>query len=313
MATGNGKGGSVSETDGGGPTFTEAAPAKVNLTLTVSGRRPDGYHQLESLVVFAGDGAADHLRLSPGGPFRLELTGPGAATLAADAKASPNLIEKAVAAVIAEAPMARVGTFQLRKELPVAAGIGGGSSDAAAALRLLRRANPELAERLDWSRIGASIGADVPVCLESRASLMSGVGERVTPLAGVPPMWAVLANPRVSLSTADVFRALDAPSLHASNPDAPAPIAPQFADFPDLVRYMTARENALEAPARRLCPIISDVLSMLSELDGAVLARMSGSGPTCFALFGTCEDATAVAGRLAMSRPEWWVEAAALQ
>lgn len=289
----------------------ETAPAKINLTLTVRGRRADGYHELESLVAFAGTEVSDALGLVPGGSFRLELTGSGAAQLAQDAGGT-NLVEKAVAAVLRTAPRAIVGTFRLRKCLPIAAGIGGGSSDAAATLRLLRHANPDLNNGVDWPRLAATIGADVPVCLESRASLMSGLGEFVLPLASLPSVWAVVANPRVPLSTADVFRRLGAPRLPDGHGAPVRPSAPHFPDLPSLVAYVADRPNHLEAPAKALCSIIAEVQTVLGGLDGALLARMSGSGPTCFALFATADAAASGARWLAARRPEWWVRATAL-
>lgn len=289
----------------------EPAPAKINLTLAVRGRRPDGYHELESLVAFAGVEASDWIELVPRGPFRLQIDGPGASALASEAEHA-NLIARAVAAVIRAAPDLTTGTFRLHKNLPVAAGIGGGSADAAAALRLVRRANPDLADSVDWTPLAATIGADVPVCLESRASLMWGVGERVVPLAAIPPVWAVIANPRVSLSTADVFRALSAAAVPQAADVEASPAVPQFATLSDLLRFVTSRGNDLEAPARRLCPVVAEVRSLLAGLDGAVLARMSGSGPTCFALFREHGAADSGARWLAAHRPEWWVEATAL-
>lgn len=291
--------------------LTEVAPAKINLTLAVHGRRPDGYHQLQSVVAFAGDAASDVVEFQPGDKFRLELSGPGAAQLASEAGGS-NLIAEAVSAVLRVAPQARTGTFRLRKTLPVAAGIGGGSADAAAALRLVRRANPDLADGIDWMRLAATIGADVPVCLESRASLMWGLGEKVAPLPALPPVWAVMANPRAPLSTADVFRALAAEPLQVERADATMPRVPPFLDLAGLIGHLAGASNELEEPAMRLCPVIGEVRALLAALDGALLARMSGSGPTCFALFATEEMAAEGARRLTAHRSAWWVQATAL-
>jgi len=297
--------------DNAGLLLTDAAPAKINLTLAVQGRRPDGYHQLESLVVFAGAEASDALELVPGDGFRLELSGSGAAHLAREPSGS-NLIEKAVAAVLRAAPRVRGGTFRLCKNLPVAAGIGGGSADAAAALRLVRRSNPDLADGIDWMRLATTISADVPVCLESRASVMEGIGEKVTPLPALPPVWAVIANPRMPLSTADVFRALAAGPLHGNGADATLSRVPTFSGLADLIAHLADANNDLEGPATRLCPVIGEVRALLAGLDGALLARMSGSGPTCFALFAASEAAVEGARWLAAHRPEWWVRATAL-
>jgi 4-diphosphocytidyl-2-C-methyl-D-erythritol kinase len=288
----------------------ETAPAKINLTLTVHGRRADGYHELESLVAFANAEVADVLEFEPGGPFRLEVTGSSAARLAQDA-GSINLVEKAVSIFLQIAPSVVVGAFRLRKCLPIAAGIGGGSSDAAAALRLLRRANPGLEASIDWPRLAAAIGADVRVCLENRASLMTGLGECVAPLVSLPPVWAIIANPRIPLSTADVFRRLKAPPLV----DGVAIAQPRVPDFPDLrslVAYAAEHPNHLETPAKVLCPAIADVQAALGSLDAALLVRMSGSGPTCFALFATADAANSGARRLAAQHSEWWIRATAL-
>ncbi|MGD9802065.1 MAG: 4-(cytidine 5'-diphospho)-2-C-methyl-D-erythritol kinase [Hyphomicrobiaceae bacterium] len=293
-----------------GASLTEMAPAKINLTLTVCGRRRDGYHQLESLVVFADSAASDTIDLVVGGPLHLELLGPGAAALAGEAISS-NLVMRAAVAVLQMVPRAETGTFRLQKHLPVAAGIGSGSADAAAALRLMRRANPNLADSIDWASLAATIGADVPVCLANRASLMWGLGERVAPLLELPAVWVVLANPRVPLSTADVFRTLSASSLPFDQEAAETlPTIPRFANLADLITFITRRPNDLEAPAKQLCPIIREVQLRLADLDGALLARMSGSGPTCFALFATANAAHDGARRLAVSRPDWWVQAA---
>jgi len=287
----------------------EAAPAKINLTLAVKGRRADGYHELESLVVFAGADASDTVELAEGASFHLEILGPGAALLADEGS---NLVARAVTAVMRAAPQAATGTFRLHKHLPVAAGIGGGSADAAAALRLLRRANPDLAASIDWPRVAATIGADVRVCLECRVSAMWGIGEHVVPLPQLPPVWAVMANPGVPLSTADVFRALSAPPLPVAWDASAAPRIPHFGALADLIGFVQATANDLEAPALALCPAVAELKTLLAGLDGALLSRMSGSGPTCFALFATAEAAAEGARWLASHRPSWWVRATPL-
>ncbi|MGE0766281.1 MAG: 4-(cytidine 5'-diphospho)-2-C-methyl-D-erythritol kinase [Hyphomicrobiaceae bacterium] len=294
-----------------GAPLVEVAPAKINLTLVVHGRRSDGYHQLESLVAFAGAPASDTLELAPGGPFRLELSGAAAIALADDTPQS-NLVARAAAAVLREAPLAETGTFRLRKYLPVAAGIGGGSADAAATLRLLRRSNPDLADKVDWQGLAATIGADVPVCYESRASLMWGLGTCVAPLPDFPSVWAVLANPGTPLSTADVFRALSAAAVRQGDSLEARPVVPQFPGLSALIDFAAGMTNHLELPAKCLCPAIAEALSLLNGLDGCLLARMSGSGPTCFALFANAEAAGEGARWLAANRPSWWVRATAL-
>jgi 4-diphosphocytidyl-2-C-methyl-D-erythritol kinase len=298
--------------------LVETALAKVNLTLRVLGKRPDGYHELDSLVAFALTG--DTLSLMPGESFRLEICGPGAGGLLRDAEAGgspPNLVERAVMAALEAAPDLEAGVFRLEKQLPIAAGIGGGSADAAAALRLLGRANADRAGAVDWMGIAAATGADVPVCFVNRCTFMGGLGERVTPAGALPPAWIVLANPRVPLATADVFRALRAAPISegAAEPGAIETGTARPANFDDLdalLAYVDERPNDLEAAAGRLCPAVEVVRSALWELEGALIARMSGSGPTCFALFASAETAEAGARVLSAANPGWWIAAAPL-
>jgi 4-diphosphocytidyl-2-C-methyl-D-erythritol kinase len=298
--------------------LVETALAKVNLTLRVLGKRLDGYHELDSLVAFALTG--DTLSLMPGESFRLEICGPGAGGLLRDAEAGgspPNLVERAVMAALEAAPDLEAGVFRLEKQLPIAAGIGGGSADAAAALRLLGRANADRAGAVDWMGIAAATGADVPVCFVNRCTFMGGLGERVTPAGALPPAWIVLANPRVPLATADVFRALRAAPISegAAEPGAIETGTARPANFDDLdalLAYVDERPNDLEAAAGRLCPAVEVVRSALWELEGALIARMSGSGPTCFALFASAETAEAGARVLSAANPGWWVAAAPL-
>ncbi len=183
----------------------EIARAKVNLTLSVLGRRPDGYHEIESLVTFADFG--DVVSLEPGPATSVTTRGPFAAAID-----GPNLLDRALALLREAAPGLHLGAVTLEKNLPVAAGLGGGSADAAALLRAVRRANPELAGSVPWDAVAARLGADVPVCLAGRPALISGIGQTVQPLAhDLPAMAAVLVNPRQPLATAAVYRALDAP------------------------------------------------------------------------------------------------------
>jgi len=291
--------------------LVEPAPAKINLTLTVHGRRPDGYHEIESLVVFAGGVAADVVTLDPGGPFQLEVSGAGAAILAEEGDQA-NLVARAAAAALAEAPHLQTGTFRLEKRLPIAAGIGGGSADAAAALRLLQRANANFVPEIDWMRLAASIGADVPVCLRSRASMMSGVGERVVAVPALPRLWAVLANPRIPMATGDVFKALGAGPLRASATPPRETVSPDIAEMAGLLAYLARHDNDLEDVVCALCPEVADLRARLAVLDGALLARMSGSGPTCFALFNSLQAAERGAQRLSALRPGWWIVATPL-
>jgi 4-diphosphocytidyl-2-C-methyl-D-erythritol kinase len=282
------------------PALAEFAPAKVNLTLEIPGRRADGYHEIASLVAFAD--AGDRLTLEPGN-FRhvtLDVEGPFAAALDGD-----NLILRAAHAFFDSEPEARGGHFLLDKQLPVAGGIGGGSADAAAAVRLLARANesdPGWRARL-WPAL-ARLGADIPVCVEARASWVRGIGEKVAPLESLPELPAVLVNPGVRLPTRDVFAALAAPPLgEAAEIETPG----RFAEFAPLLAYLRDHPNDLEPPARRLAPVIGDVLVAIAETPGCQLARLSGSGPTCYGLFGTTEEAERAADALARSHPGWWI------
>lgn len=269
------------------------APAKVNLTLHVTGQREDGYHLLDSLVVFADCG--DRLWLDPGGPLGLIVSGPRAAGVPTDAS---NLILKAAAHLGA----AR-GAAHLEKHLPAAAGIGGGSSDAAAALRLYAEA-----QGCALPDDGAALGADVPVCLRGRATRMEGIGEGLSDLPGLPPLPAVLVNPGVDVPTPIVFKAL------AAKDNAPMPAAlPTLCDPQAFADWLTTQRNDLETPAQTVEPIITTVLERLSASEGCALARMSGSGATCFGLFGTAARASAAAALIAADHPDWWVQPTTLR
>lgn len=289
--------------------ISETAPAKINLTLTVRGRRPDGYHDLESLVTFADGGAdaCDRVTLVPGPENRVTASGPFAAQIE-----GVNLLERVLALLSSLRQELRLGAVDLEKNLPVAAGLGGGSADAAALLRAVRRANPDRAAAVPWHEIAARLGADVPVCLQGTPALISGVGERVQPLpAPLPAMAGVLVNPRQPLSTAQVFQALAAqPAPDAGElPSLPGP----FPELASLVDTMRARGNDLEATATRLLPAIADMKAALVTLPGCRIAALSGSGPTCFGIFATREEAARAAVQLAASRPDWWIMPTGLQ
>ncbi|MFO7476938.1 MAG: 4-(cytidine 5'-diphospho)-2-C-methyl-D-erythritol kinase [Methyloceanibacter sp.] len=278
--------------------------AKLNLTLKVLGRRADGLHALESLVAFAGLG--DTLSLDPGPSLGLDIEGPFARALGGD-----NLILEAARRAEAELPGLTLGRFRLHKFLPVAAGLGGGSADAAAALRLIARANAGRLKDPTLAELAREIGSDVSVCLASRPALIAGRGETVTPVRNFPSCGVLLANPGVPLATPAVYAALQA---DACAPDSLA--EPQSAgfqdDFDSLIVYLAPRGNDLEAPAARLVPEIREVLAALLALDGVRLARMSGSGPTCFALFPAEEEARRAGAILSAQRPDWWIAADAL-
>lgn len=284
--------------------FIEAARPKINLTLRILGRRADGYHVLQSLVAFA-DAPADAVTLDTSMPVGVAVSGPFAGGIA-----GANLLQTVLELVAEAAPSACLGHLALVKNLPVAAGIGGGSADAAAALRALRRANPELATNVDWWAIALRLGADVPVCLEDRPAWMSGIGERIEPLEALPVLDVVLANPLVPVpadKTAQVFRALGAPALASA--DEAVPAKPRMACRDELVRRIDGG-NDLEAAARQVVPAIGAVLESLRAEPGCRVAAMSGAGPTCFGMFDDAEAARAAAASLAARHPAWWVRSA---
>jgi 4-diphosphocytidyl-2-C-methyl-D-erythritol kinase len=282
--------------------LVDAASAKINLTLRVLGRRPDGYHELESLVAFAD--AGDTLRLQTGSALELVIDGPYAGACGAPEQ---NLVLKAAAALAARVPGLRLGRFLLTKELPVASGIGGGSADAAAAIRLLVHGNRQIFNRADFSdsrllAAALATGADVPVCLESKARMMRGIGERLSDPIKLPRWPAILVNSGEPLATRDVFAKLSIPAHRAPCNEPPS-------DAEALLEWLRQNDNDLTAPAIACVPAIAAVLDALRALPGAKLARMSGSGPTCFALLGSDAEATAAAQSIAARQPHWWCAA----
>jgi 4-diphosphocytidyl-2-C-methyl-D-erythritol kinase len=287
--------------------LVEFGRAKVNLTLRVVGRRVDGYHDLESVVAFAD--CADRLTLMAGPELKLDTTGP-----LADAcgETSDNLVLKAARLLAERVPNLALGAFTLEKILPVAAGIGGGSADAAAALRLLARFNNLAPDDARIREVALKTGADVPVCLSSHACDMTGVGEALLPLSP-PKLPSVLVNPRVPVATKDVFEALGlrhGELLVGATDVIEAPAWPdEGASISDWVEALAGVQNDLEAPALRIQPVIADVLSALRAGPGTLLARMSGSGATCFAIFSSPSDAASAARTIATDHPAWWVHA----
>jgi 4-diphosphocytidyl-2-C-methyl-D-erythritol kinase len=278
----------------------ETAPAKVNLTLRVLGRRADGYHDIESLVVFAGVG--DELTFAPGAELALTVAGP---TAGAAGDIADNLVLKAARALAARVEGLEVGSFALSKRLPVAAGLGGGSSDAAAALRLLAAANGIAPGDPRLMQAARATGADVPVCLDPRPRLMHGIGDILSEPLDLPKLPGVLVNPGVAVPTRDVFAALNLkPGTQASGADSPKATA--------LLDQIANGRNDLEGPAIELQPVIAEVLAVLRRLDGCRLSRMSGSGATCFALFEKTHAAQAAARTLHVGYPDWWVRATEL-
>ncbi|MGA8324110.1 MAG: 4-(cytidine 5'-diphospho)-2-C-methyl-D-erythritol kinase [Xanthobacteraceae bacterium] len=282
------------------------APAKVNLTLRVLGRRADGYHELESLVVFADCG--DRLTFTPGSALSLTLSGATASEAGADAD---NLVLKAARALAARIPDLILGAFRLEKNLPVAAGLGGGSSDAAAALRLIAQANKLALDNPDLQAAARATGADVPVCLDPRPRLMRGIGEQLSEPLPLPQLPTVLVNPGVALATKHVFAGLNASTQLGAPFDLVAAIA-KLESRDQLLHMLETQPNALEAPAIVLQPVIADVLTVLRGLAGCQLARMSGSGATCFGLFASAVDADAAAKILRAKYPNWWAQACTL-
>jgi 4-diphosphocytidyl-2-C-methyl-D-erythritol kinase len=280
--------------------LAENAPAKVNLTLRVLGRRDDGYHELESLVAFADFG--DRLDFVPGGALALTVGGPSAAQAGADAD---NLVLKAARALAERVPGLGAGTFHLEKNLPVAAGLGGGSSDAAAALRLLARTNNLSSGDARLYAAAGAAGADVPVCLDPRPRLMRGIGEILSDPLTLPPLPALLVNPGVALATKLVFAAW-MPAPDAAVPLDIAAVA-KIKSAEQLVACLATQANDLEAAAIKLAPAVGDVLVALGALSGCRLARMSGSGSTCFAVFSSAGETSAAAKRLREKFPRWWV------
>ncbi|MGO4387206.1 4-(cytidine 5'-diphospho)-2-C-methyl-D-erythritol kinase [Microvirga sp. 2YAF29] len=282
------------------------APAKINLTLHVLGRRADNYHVLESLVAFAGTG--DDLRLEPGPALALHVQGPTAPLAGSDAD---NLVLKAARLLAERISNLKTGTFQLTKRLPVAAGIGGGSSDAAAALRLLARLNgfplsdPAL---LEAARL---TGADVPVCLEPKARMMRGVGDELGPALILPRLFSVLVNPRVPVETPAVFKTLGLQPGQALEDDVHPVVRAGAVSM--LFDNLKAARNDLEAPALKLQPIIGDVIGLMKTTQGCRLARMSGSGATVFGLYDDCNAAADAAKSIQRAQPGWWVKATSLR
>lgn len=281
----------------------ELAPAKINLTLSVLGQRADGYHELESLVTFAD--VHDVVTLSPGAGNGVSVAGPFAGYIGGE-----NLLVRALALLHEADPLLRLGPVRLDKTLPVAAGVGGGSADAAALLRAVAQANPERAPGIAWSDIAARLGADVPVCLGGRPALMWGIGEKTAPLSRLAQAHVVLVNPGLPLPTADVFKALEAAEAPLSRP-APAP--PDLPQLSDLIDYMRARGNDLDRPATRLLPVIGEIKAILDAEAGCHLAAMAGSGPTCFGLFADRARAKQAAARIAEAHGDLWVRATVLQ
>lgn len=278
--------------------LTAFAPAKVNLYLHILNCRDDGYHALESLVVFAD--ASDELTLDPLQPFSLQIEGP----FAKDCDEAENSILKAVHALQLRAPGLKLGTFTLQKNLPVAAGLGGGSADAAAALRLLAQLNDIARNDPVLNDFALHAGADVPVCLSSQSALIRGIGEQVTPVE-LPSCAGVLVNCGKPVLTRDVFAKFKL-KQEQHEKDFQPPL-----DFTALISFLKTKANDLAAAARELCPAIKIVEQAIEET-GAALTRLSGSGATVFGLYDLKGKAEAAAQLIRQSHPQWWVKAVTL-
>lgn len=284
-------------------TVSVEAWAKLNLYLHVTGKRSDGYHLLDSLVVFAGIG--DTVTVCAAPSLSLTVNGPTASLLATDS-CDDNMVLRAARALAARANVPALAHIHLTKRLPVAAGIGGGSADAAATLRALiqlwnlRLSEPVLAD------LALGLGADVPVCLRGRPTRMQGVGEILSEGPALPAVWVVLVNPLIGLSTPAVFKA------RSGDFSPPAPLGGPIADAAALAASLARRGNDLAAPAITLVPVIADMLALLESQPNCLLARMSGSGATCFALFSRQGDAAAAAAAMTTLHPDWWTKSAPL-
>jgi 4-diphosphocytidyl-2-C-methyl-D-erythritol kinase len=284
-------------------TIAERARAKINLTLRVLGRRADSYHLLESLIAFAD--VADDVTFTPGAAREVCMTGQYAAAIAGN-----NLVDNALDRIAAADPRVTLGRVEVEKRLPIAAGVGGGSADAAAVLRAVRRANP--AASIDWRSIAASLGADVPVCLADRTSLVWGTGEHIEPAGKLPRLDAVLVCP-LSASpfgkTKSVFGQLSV--SRTAEVAAPAPL-PNFADAPALVSYMRTIGNDLRAPAHAVLPDSAAAEAALTALPDCLYVSLSGAGPTSYGIFADAQRAATAAEQLRTRHPNWWVVATAI-
>ena len=280
------------------------APAKVNLFLHVGPPGADGYHPLASLAVFADVG--DQLTVERADDFRLETTGPFAGAM----EGGPNLVETALIALARGAGLDRIPLYvQLDKRLPVAAGLGGGSSDAAVAMKLARNVLELDLDDDALTRIAAPLGADMAICIRGEAVMAAGRGERLSPAPRLPEVHAVLANPGVPSATGGVYRAYDA----APRPGLDAPVAPDsFESLEALADWLQTTRNDLAEPAIRLEPMIGEALATMRGAENVRLARVTGSGATVFGLFGDAAAARGAAESLSTAHPDWWVRACLL-
>lgn len=287
--------------------LVERAPAKVNLSLHIVRRREDGWHELDSLTAFSTSG--DILSLRPGEDLSLAVTGPYAE---AAGSVDDNLVLNAARQLSALVPSLKLGAFRLHKTLPAAAGIGGGSSDAAATLRLLARLNGIGDDDPRLQEAARKTGSDVPVCLQARARMFSGLGDVLGPLLKLPPLYAVLINPGVPVVTRDVFKRLGLANGEDNGMSKHPAFTTEMAAT-DLFSVLHKTRNDLEDAASVIAPVITDVLAVIGAARGCQLARMSGSGATCFGLFEKRLGASRAAHSIRKSRPQWWIKACVLR
>lgn len=282
------------------PPVSDLARAKINLTLRVHGRRTDGFHELTSLVVFAD--VADRVEMTPADTSGFSLSGPFVAALGR----GQNLVEQAAMQFRERFPDTPPVHITLDKQLPVAAGLGGGSADAAAILRLLAhlQGGTVTDDRLD--RIAMALGSDIAVCLRSSAAWMTGRGEKVVPIPDFPKLPTILVNPGAALGASEVYAALKAPVLEETEAELPHRFSVSGDTF-DLIDALKHSSNDLQAPAIRLAPVINDVVDAIAATKGCQLARMSGSGSTCFGLYASEREAKEASEKIAARFPQWWI------
>lgn len=278
-------------------TVSVEAFAKVNLYLHVCNRLDNGYHELDSLICFAQTG--DVITVSPQDHLSLEITGPMAVYLK-DEPLDENLVMRAARALQKLCKTEQGAHIVLDKRLPVAAGVGGGSGDAAATLKALCKLWNVFPDPVGMDALTLSLGADVPICMKSHAAHVAGIGEEITPLPPLPEFWMVLVNPMVALSTPAVFKARDS---------AFSPAMPMAGEYEAgaFIQALKERSNDLTAPAIKLAPEVAQVITVLEKTDGADLFRMSGSGATCFALYASEALAKSAEEAIGKAYPAWWI------
>ncbi len=281
-------------------TFTYIAHAKLNLFLHVTNRLPSGLHELDSMIGFTEYG--DRVRLDPADEFRLSYSGLFADLL--DRQTTIDLVEKAARAYADKKGIRPNISIHLEKNLPIASGIGGGSADAAAVLKGLSKIwGPLPATELD--ALALSLGADVPMCLSGKAAIATGVGEKLAPITQFPPAYILLVNPGIHVSTPAIFKARTGNFSKKSFTEKNTFV---FQHLPDLVHFLSTTHNDLAPPAIQLAPVIQTTLSALQACDACLLARMSGSGATCFAFFATETDCHQAEIKIRQQYPEWWLQ-----